>query len=63
MKIKRKLIETVRVRKDRAEALKDKALELTIESGVSVQESDIVNFLIDEGLERVTIQGDTLILK
>jgi len=60
MKIKQKLIETIRVRKDRAEQLKARALELTIESGIHIQESDLVNFLIDEGLEKISIKGDTL---
>jgi predicted metal-dependent RNase len=63
MKIKHKLIETVRIRQDRAELLKAKALALTIASGIQIQESDIANFLFDEGISRVIIEGDTLKLK
>jgi hypothetical protein len=60
MKIKTKAIESVRIRKDRAELLKNKAIELTIESGIQIQESDLVNFLIDEKAEKIKIHGDTL---
>lgn len=60
MKIKNKPIEAVRIRKDRAERLKNKALELTIEMGEFVTEADLVNFLIDQKLDKITSLGKNL---
>ena len=53
--IRGQLITGVRLRKDRAQALKDKSVELTIKTRNIVKETDIVNYLIDECLENVDI--------
>ncbi len=63
MKLRKKLTETVRIREYRATKLKDKCLEITIKSGIQVQESDPMNFLIDEGLEKIAIKDNSLELK
>lgn len=63
MKLKKKLIENVRIRKDRAELLKDAALEISLKTRVQIAESDLVNFLIDKGVERIEIINDELVLK
>ena len=63
MKIKNKPIEAVRIRKDRAESLKNKALQLTIETGEFVTEADLVNFLIDKQLDKIKAENKTLKLE
>jgi hypothetical protein len=63
MKLKRKPIENVRIRKDRAEILKNLALEISLKTQAQVTESDLVNFLIDEGVTRIEIEKDALVLK
>ncbi len=50
-----KLITGVRLRPDRADKLREKAIELTIEMKQIVKETDIVNYLIDECLNGVEI--------
>ena len=63
MKIKRKLIETIRIRTDRAEKLKNKAYEISMLAKETVQESDLINYLIDEELEKITLKNNELTLK
>lgn len=53
--IRGQLITSVRLREDRAQALKDKSVELTIKTRNIIKETDIVNYLIDECLENVDI--------
>ena len=55
-----KLITSMRIRADRAEKLRDKTIDLIIETKEKVSEADIVNFLIDEFLDRVKIDKDGL---
>ncbi len=50
----------IRVRDDRADKLREKAIELTIESKELIKESEIVNYLIDEFIERVKIDKNGL---
>lgn len=60
MKLKKRKIETVRIRPETAERLKEKCLEIGIESGVMIRESELVSFLIDVGIDRVEIENDSL---
>lgn len=53
-----KIITAIRIRPDRAEKLREKAVELIIQSKEKVTESDIINFLIDEFTDRVKIDKD-----
>jgi len=53
-----KLITAVRIREDRAEKLREKAIELTIEQKEHIKEADLVNYLIDELIERINIDRD-----
>jgi hypothetical protein len=53
-----KIISAVRIRPDRAEKLRDKSVDLMIESKNRVTEADIINFLIDEFTERIKIDKD-----
>ncbi len=55
-----KKISMIRVRDDRADKLREKAIELTIESKELIKESEIVNYLIDEFIERVKIDKNGL---
>jgi len=50
-----KLITAIRIRKDRAEALREKSIELTMKKKEIIKEADIVNYLIDECLENLDI--------
>lgn len=63
MKIKNKPIESVRIRRDRAEKLKTKSFELSMEIGEIVSEADLINFLIDEKLEEVEVLDNELIIE
>ncbi len=58
-----KYIKSIRLREDRAEALKDKAMELTVKKKDYVKETDIVNFLIDEFTARIDIDLHGLYIK
>ena len=49
------VIKNVRIREDRAKLLKNKALELTIKKEDYIRESDIINYLIDDCLEKIDI--------
>lgn len=58
-----KTITAVRIRKDRAEMLKEKAMDLTVKKKEYVIEADLINFLIDEFAERIDIDKDGLFIK
>jgi hypothetical protein len=53
-----KLISAIRIRKDRAEQLRDKSVDLMIKSKEKITEADIVNFLIDEYVNKLKIDKD-----
>ena len=58
MNIKKKPIESVRIREDRAVMLKEKAWEISITVKDHVTESDLVNFLIDTYAEKISVTKD-----
>jgi len=58
-----KLITAIRVRKDRAEHLREKSIELTIEKKELISEADIVNFMIDDLLTQIKIDDLGFILE
>ena len=58
-----KTITGMRIREDRAEMLKEKAMELTVKQKEYVKEADIINFLIDEFTNRVAIDKDGLYIE
>jgi len=58
MNIRKKPIESVRIREDRAVMLKEKAWEISIKVKDQVTESELVNFLIDEMTERLDVTKD-----
>jgi hypothetical protein len=60
MKIKKKPIVSVRIREDRAQLLKEKAWELSLECGEQITESDLVNYLIDNMTESLIVRGDEI---
>lgn len=60
---KSKVITGIRLRKDRAEALKEKSIELTIKKKEIIKESDLVNYLIDLYVDRLDIDKDGLLIK
>ena len=58
-----KTISGVRLRKERAEALREKSIELTIKKKEVIKESDLINFLIDEFTERLDIDKEGIFVK
>lgn len=50
-----KKISMFRIREDRADMLREKAVELTVKKKEIVKESELINFLIDEFVERIDI--------
>lgn len=58
MNIKKKPIESVRIREDRAVMLKEKAWELSIKVKDHVTESDLVNYLIDTMTDKLDVTKD-----
>jgi hypothetical protein len=58
-----KPITAIRIRKDRAELLREKAMELTVQKKEYVKEADLVNFLIDEFINRINIDRDGLFIE
>lgn len=58
-----KYITAVRIRKDRAEALKEKAMELTVKKKEYVIEADLINYLIDEYVERMNIDENGIFVE
>lgn len=63
MKIKPKLIETVRIREDRAKLLKDKCFELSLKAGEIINEADLINFMIDNTLNYIELEQNELKIK
>lgn len=55
-----KKISMIRIREDRAELLREKAIELTIKKKEHIKEADLVNFLIDEFTSRIDIDDGGL---
>ena len=58
-----KIIKGIRIRKDRAEELKQKAMELTVKKKDYIKETDIVNYLIDEFVHRLDVDEHGLFTK
>lgn len=58
-----KIISGVRLRNDRAEALREKAIELTVKQKEIIKETDLVNFLIDEFVEKIDLDKDGFFVK
>lgn len=58
MNIKKRQIETMRISKERAQKLKEKAIEITLKIKELVSEQDLVNYLIDEEAEKIEINKD-----
>ena len=58
-----KLITAMRIREDRAEILREKAIELTIKQKEHIKEVEIVNFLIDAFVERMDVDQNGLFIK
>lgn len=58
-----KPITGIRIREDRAEMLREKAIELTVKQKEYVKEADIVNWLIDEFTSRINIDRDGLFIE
>lgn len=65
MNIRKKPIETIRVRQDRAEKLKEKAFEISMKVKDLVSEAELVNFLLDTQVDLidVTKEGKLFIRK
>jgi hypothetical protein len=55
-------IQSVGINPDRGKRLEKKAVELIIKSKKNLKESEIVNFLIDELLDRVDIDNNGLFI-
>lgn len=58
-----KTITAIRIRKDRAEALKEKAMELTVKKKEFILEADIVNYLIDRYVENLDVDKEGIYVK
>lgn len=58
-----KIIKAVRIRIDRAELLREKAIELTIKKKEHITEADLINFMIDAVTERIEIDKNGLFIK
>ena len=58
MNIKKKPIETMRFSKERSGKLKEKAVEITLKIKDLVNEQDLVNYLLDEHLDRIDVTKD-----
>lgn len=57
-----KLIKAVRIREDRAEMLREKAIALTIKKKEHITEADLVNYLIDAVTESLDIDEDGIFI-
>jgi hypothetical protein len=57
-----KLITGTRIRQDRAEKLRDKAIDLTIKTKERVTETDLINYLIDAYTDKFDIDKDGLFI-
>ena len=60
--MKKKLIESYRVKKDRAEALKQVGFKLSMELGDYVLEPQIISFLIDSCAHAIVIEDKEIYL-
>lgn len=60
MKIEDKLIQNVRINPERSLKLRKAVKRIEKETGSRIRESDLVNFLIDEGISRIKVNKDTL---
>ena len=58
MNIRKKPIETIRVRQDRAEKLKEKAFEISMKVKDLVSETELVNFLLDTQVDLIDVTKD-----
>lgn len=58
-----KLISGTRIRKDRAEKLQDKAIDLTIKLKERVTETDLINYLIDNYVDRFDADQNGIFIK
>lgn len=52
----KKLISTVRIKENQAEELKDKAYELTVATKEVVKEADIVHWILEREIKKVTVE-------
>jgi len=59
----KKIIQNFRVRKDRAELLRDVAMNLTVKQKEYIKETDLINFLIDGYGDKIDIDQNGLFLK
>jgi len=59
----KKIIQNFRVRKDRAEILRDVAMNLTVKQKEYIKETDLINFLIDGYGDKIDIDQNGLFLK
>lgn len=55
-----KKVSMFRIREDRADILREKAVELTVKKKEIIKESELINFLIDEFAERIDIDQNGL---
>lgn len=60
MKLEDKLIQNVRINAKRSLALRNAVKKIERETGSRIKESDLVNFLIDEGIGRIKINKNEL---
>lgn len=58
MNIRKKPIESVRIRTDRAEKLKAKSIEITLKIKDLVNEAELINFLIDAEADNIDVTKD-----
>lgn len=58
MNVKKKPIETMRFSKERGVRLKEKAVEITLKIKDLVNEQDLINYLVDEHLDKIDVTKD-----
>ena len=58
-----KLITGTRIRTDRAEKLRDKAIDLTIKLKERITETDLINYLIDNYADRFEADQNGIYIK
>lgn len=58
MNVKKKPIETMRFSKERGAKLKEKAVEITLKIKDLVNEQDLINYLVDEHLDKIDVTKD-----
>lgn len=62
MKIEKKLIKNVRIKPEQAELLREIVNEIWKKTDLWIKESDVVHFLIEEGLKRLEIENEELVI-